>query len=47
VEVWRSPRRDNVLLQDAPFSLEGANTSLRGASYLFIAQFGFEFENLL
>jgi hypothetical protein len=31
----------NVLLQDAPFSLEGANASLGGASYLFTTQLGF------
>ena len=31
VAGWRSPRRANVLLQDAAFSLEGANVTLKGA----------------
>jgi hypothetical protein len=28
VAAWRSPRRANVLLQEAAFSLEGANITL-------------------
>jgi hypothetical protein len=28
VAAWRSPRRANVLLQEAAFSLKGANVTL-------------------
>jgi hypothetical protein len=37
VAGWRSPRRVNVLLQDAPFALKGANVSFGGAFTLFLA----------
>jgi hypothetical protein len=35
VASWRSPRRANVLLLDAPFVVRRANVSLRGDSTLF------------
>jgi hypothetical protein len=31
VAGWRSPRRANVLLQEAAFALERANVTLEGA----------------
>ena len=37
VAARRSPRRDNVLLLEAAFSLEGVNVTLRGAWSLSLA----------
>jgi hypothetical protein len=35
VAGWRSPRRANVLLQEAAFALKGANVTLRGHDVIF------------